>query len=101
RTVVDPVHLPTTTPSDPEVSNWLVREPWSILFTYLLQHPAIQRSAIGSSENRGRSCSLTRYNTQRSRCQQLARPRTVVDPVKLLATTPSDPDVSNWLAPEP
>src|SRR5437868_2182328 len=53
RTVVDHVHLPPTTLSEPEVSNCLVPELWLIMFTYKLQHSASQRSAIASSQNRG------------------------------------------------
>src|SRR5205807_7155709 len=76
RSGVDHVHLPTTAQSDPEVSNCLVRDPRM-------------------------SCSLTRYNAQRSRGQQLSRPRSVVDHVPIPATTHSNPDVSNCLVQDP
>src|SRR5207253_2443160 len=100
RIVVDHVHLLATTLSEPEVSKFQVRESWLILFTYTLQHSASRRSAISSSENRGCSCSLTIYNTQRAGGQQVPRPRIVVDPVHLLATTLSEPEVSNFLVGE-
>src|SRR5437879_11301437 len=99
ETAVDPVHLPPTTLREPEVSNCLVPEPPLILFTYPLQHSASQRSAIGLSRNRRRSCSLTSYNTQRARGQQLACPGTAVDPVHLPPTTLSEPEISNYLVP--
>src|SRR5205807_5875961 len=94
RAAVGPVHLPATTFSKPEVSNCLVPEPWLVLFTYPLQHSASQRSAIALPRNRGWSCSLTRYNIQQARGQQLPCPGTVVIPVKLPATTFSKPESS-------
>src|SRR5207302_6321387 len=72
-----------------------------ILFTYPLQHSASQRSAIALSRNRRWSCSLTSYNTQRARGQQLPCPGTAVGPVHLPTTTLSEPEVSNCLVPEP
>src|SRR5437868_4157972 len=101
RTVVGHVHLTPTTLTDPDVSNSLIPEPWLVMFTYLLHHSAIQTSATRSSPNRGLSCSLTTYNTQRSRGQQQSHPRTVVGHVHLPPTTLSDPEVSNSLIPEP
>src|SRR5437588_440447 len=66
RSVVDHVHLPPTTLSEPEVSNCLLPELWLIMFTYHLQHSASQRSATVWCQNCGWSCSLTSYNTQRT-----------------------------------
>src|SRR5207302_9416467 len=73
----------------------------SILFPYTPQHSPSQRSSIASPRTPGLSCSLTSYNTQRARDQQLPCPRTAVDPVHLPTTTLSKPEVSNCLVPEP
>src|SRR5437868_5584105 len=90
-------YLPPTTHSDPEVSNCLVQYPWSVMLTYYLQPTAIQRSETFSSNTRGWSSLLTRYNPQRSRGQKLSCPIPVVSHVHLLPTTHSDPEVSNCL----
>src|SRR5207302_8334901 len=78
RIGVDPVHLLPTTLSEPEVSNFLARESWLILFTYSLQHSASLRSAISSSENRGCLCSRTDYNSPCIHRQQLYCPRALI-----------------------
>src|SRR5207237_1050480 len=101
RSVIEHVHLLSTTNSTPEVSNCLMRDPELIMFTYVLQRTAIQRSAIVSSKIRGWSCSLTSYNVQRSRGEQLSHPRSGVDHVHLRSTTHSDPEVSNCLIQDP
>ncbi|PWW74295.1 hypothetical protein C7212DRAFT_365301 [Tuber magnatum] len=77
-----PLHSLSTTLSETEVSNCLAPEPWLFLFTYQLQHSARHGSAIVSLQNRGCSCSLTLYNTQRDIALSKA-------------------DVTNYIVPEP
>src|SRR5205807_10123704 len=99
-TAVDPVHLPTTTLSEPEVSNCLVPEPPLILFTYPLQHSASQRSAMVSSCKRRRSGTHKLYHPIRTLANRCPRYHKTYVEDHLPSITPANQQIRTSHSPE-